>query len=58
MLVNENGVLISQREAPSLVLLTPLIKDNYLIISGPNTKDLKVEIKQSPNPGDKMITCK
>lgn len=58
MLVDANGVLVSQRQAPSLVLLTPHVKDNYLTINGPNTKDLKVEIKQSPSPDDKMINCK
>lgn len=57
MIVNENGVLVSQRDAPTLVSLTPHIKDNYLIINAPNKEPLKVEIKKSPYPNEKVVDC-
>ncbi|GBM46335.1 Mitochondrial amidoxime-reducing component 1 [Araneus ventricosus] len=58
MLVNNEGVLISQREAPSLALLNVQINDNILLISTPSGKQLKVEIKNSVSPGDKIIQCR
>lgn len=58
MLIDEENVLISQRTSPSLVLLTPEVNNNYLIIKGPNVEPLKVEILQSPPSNAKVIDCK
>lgn len=57
MIVNESGVLVSQRQVPSLVLLTPHIDGNNLIITGPNVDALKIKIQKSPPPNAKKIPC-
>ncbi|XP_015929059.1 mitochondrial amidoxime-reducing component 1 [Parasteatoda tepidariorum] len=53
----EDNKLISQREAPTLSLLTPKIVDSNLIISGPNVDPLTVKIESTPNKDDKIIEC-
>lgn len=58
MLVGKNGSVVTQKEAPSLVLLTLEIKENYLIIKAPDTVDLKLQIKKTPSPDDKIIKAK
>ncbi|XP_042906862.1 mitochondrial amidoxime-reducing component 1 [Parasteatoda tepidariorum] len=57
MLIDENNVLLSQRQAPKLALLAPQIIDSKLIISGPDVDPLTVDIESSPKPGDKIIEC-
>ena len=58
MIIDKNGSVITQKEGPSLVLLTPEIKENYLIIKSPDKEDLKINIRKSPSPDDKTIVCK
>ncbi|KAF8795376.1 mitochondrial amidoxime-reducing component 1-like [Argiope bruennichi] len=58
MLVNKEGVLVSQREGPSLALLNIQINGNILLISTPSGTQLKVEIKDSVSPSDKIIHCR
>lgn len=58
MLVNEDGLLISQRDAPTMVFLTPQIHGKSLVISKPSGEKLKVEIKDKVSPEDKIIECR
>ncbi|KFM81269.1 MOSC domain-containing protein 2, mitochondrial, partial [Stegodyphus mimosarum] len=59
MLIGGDGVYISPGTAPSLTLLPPpQIQGKYLTISKPSGPDLKVEIKDSPTPEDKIIECR
>ncbi|XP_035217832.1 mitochondrial amidoxime reducing component 2-like [Stegodyphus dumicola] len=59
MLIGDDGVYFSHGKAPLLSSLPPpQIQGKYLIISKPSGLDLKVEIKDSPTPGDKLIECR
>lgn len=57
MLIDGNGKLVSQREAPTLVLLTPKINGKILSILTPTGLELRVEIKDSVSVKDKIIHC-
>ncbi|KAG8179098.1 hypothetical protein JTE90_005454 [Oedothorax gibbosus] len=57
MVVDGNGKLVSQREAPTLVLLTPKINGKNLSIITPSGQELVVEIKDSSTEKDKIIHC-
>ncbi|GBN89538.1 Mitochondrial amidoxime-reducing component 1, partial [Araneus ventricosus] len=58
MLIDGEGILISQEESSSLTLLTVQIDGKTLIISTPSGKKLNVEIKDSISPDDKTIRCR
>ncbi|GFS69678.1 mitochondrial amidoxime-reducing component 1 [Nephila pilipes] len=57
MLVDSKGVLISQREAPNLALLTLKIDGRNLIVTSPSGKILKIEIRESVASSDSIIEC-
>ncbi|GIY60505.1 mitochondrial amidoxime-reducing component 1 [Caerostris darwini] len=58
MLVNNEGLLLTQREAPSLALLTAQIHEKTLSISAPSGKKLNVDIKDSRSPNDTIVKCR
>ncbi|GBM18800.1 Retrovirus-related Pol polyprotein from transposon 297 [Araneus ventricosus] len=58
MLIDSEGVLMSQKKAPSLALLTAQIDGKTLIISTPSGEKLKVEIKDSASANDKIVPCR
>ncbi|GFQ96054.1 mitochondrial amidoxime-reducing component 1, partial [Trichonephila clavata] len=57
MLVNKKGVLVSQREASNLALLTQNIDGKNVVVTSPSGKVLKIEIKDSVAPSDTIIEC-
>ncbi|GBO09795.1 Mitochondrial amidoxime-reducing component 1, partial [Araneus ventricosus] len=58
MLIDGEGVLISQEECPCLTLLTVQIDGKTLTVSTPFGKKFNVEIKDSISPNDKTIRCR
>ncbi|CAL1301700.1 unnamed protein product [Larinioides sclopetarius] len=58
MLMDSEGVLLSQKKAPTLALLTVRIDDKTLTISTPSGEKLKVEIKDSVSADDKIVPCR
>ncbi|GBM46340.1 Mitochondrial amidoxime-reducing component 1 [Araneus ventricosus] len=58
MLVNKEGAFFTQRDAPSLALLSTQVDGKKLTISTPSGKQLKVDIKDSFGPDDKIIECR
>ncbi|PRD32711.1 UNVERIFIED_CONTAM: marc1 [Trichonephila clavipes] len=57
MLVDKKGVLVSQREAPNLALLTQNIDGKNVLVTSSSGKALKIEIKDSVAPSDTIIEC-
>ncbi|XP_035232946.1 mitochondrial amidoxime reducing component 2-like [Stegodyphus dumicola] len=59
MLIAGDGSFLSNAKAPRIALLRPpQILGKYLIVSKPSGDDLKIEIKDSPAPEDKIIECR
>ncbi|XP_035232948.1 mitochondrial amidoxime reducing component 2-like, partial [Stegodyphus dumicola] len=59
MLISEDGMLLSQRQAPRLALLpAPQISGKYLLLTQPSGPSVKVEIKDSPASEDKVLECR
>ncbi|XP_054707529.1 mitochondrial amidoxime reducing component 2-like isoform X2 [Uloborus diversus] len=58
MLMWKDNVLLSQRDAPTLQLLTQRIEGDYLLISGPEVETLRIPIKKALSPNDKVVECR
>lgn len=58
MLISGDGFVCTQRQEPSMVLLTPSISGNHLHISGPEMETLVLDLKPSFSPTDKILCCR
>ncbi|KAF8793675.1 mitochondrial amidoxime reducing component 2-like isoform X2 [Argiope bruennichi] len=58
MLIDNEGVLMSQKKGPTLALLDVQIDGKTLTITTPSGEKLNVEIKDSPGANDKIVPCR